>query len=388
MEKAVQLLLDVSAAALREEVLPADFANEIDAQTVEQLIKIAKTHDLSHLLSHVFTKSKLSVGDAVQQQFFFQQHYSAVMRYERFSYELKRICDVLEQAEIPHIPLKGSVLRKYYPEPWMRTSCDIDILVHPEDIERAKQAVIQELGYEFVSKGRHDLGFFSESRVHFELHYSLIESDAVGQADKPLEKVWKYATPAKGKSFQYVLSDGMFYYYHLAHMAKHFVQGGCGIRPFMDIWILQHRMDSEPKERERLLKKGGILAFERQSAYLTEVWFGSAQHTEISQQMQEYLLGAGVYGSLSNRVAVEQIKKGGKLQYAWTRIWLPYDRLRFHYPILEKQKWLFPLFQVRRWGKLIFCGGLARSTKELNATSKTSPEKIKRVSNLLRQIGL
>ena len=52
----------------------------------------------------------------------------AIYRHAQLSYEYVAVCDALETAQIPFIPLKGSVLRKWYPEPWMRTSCDIDIL--------------------------------------------------------------------------------------------------------------------------------------------------------------------------------------------------------------------------------------------------------------------
>ena len=45
-------------------------------------------------------------------------------------------CNALEKAQIPFVPLKGSVIRKYYPEAWMRTSSDIDVLVHKEDVEK------------------------------------------------------------------------------------------------------------------------------------------------------------------------------------------------------------------------------------------------------------
>ena len=53
--------------------------------------------------------------------------------------EYENLCSAFEKAQIPFLPLKGSVIRKYYPEAWMRTSCDIDILVHDEDVGRAKE---------------------------------------------------------------------------------------------------------------------------------------------------------------------------------------------------------------------------------------------------------
>ncbi|MBO4954226.1 MAG: nucleotidyltransferase family protein, partial [Clostridia bacterium] len=36
---------------------------------------------------------------------------------------------------IDFMPLKGAVIRQYYPEPWMRTSCDIDIHVKKDRLE-------------------------------------------------------------------------------------------------------------------------------------------------------------------------------------------------------------------------------------------------------------
>ena len=77
---------------------------------------------------------------------------TAVYRYERINYELNCLTEALNQAEMPFIPLKGSILRQYYPEPWMRTSCDIDILVREEDIDAATQAIEKKLGYEYESR--------------------------------------------------------------------------------------------------------------------------------------------------------------------------------------------------------------------------------------------
>ena len=57
-----------------------------------------------------------------------QKQLAAVFRYEQ-QYEFQRICAVLEQAEVSYIPLKGLLLRNCYPEGWMRTSGDLDLLV-------------------------------------------------------------------------------------------------------------------------------------------------------------------------------------------------------------------------------------------------------------------
>ena len=71
----------------------------------------------------------------------------AIYRYEQSRYELNRICKTLNDAQISFVPLKGAVIRNYYSEPWLRTSCDIDVLVREEDLKQAVKVLVSELHY-------------------------------------------------------------------------------------------------------------------------------------------------------------------------------------------------------------------------------------------------
>lgn len=103
------------------------------------------------------------------------------------------------------------------------------------------------------------------------------------------------------------MPDEYFYFYHIAHMAKHFVgTGGCGIRPFLDIWILNNRINFDREKRANLLSDGELDVFAKQAELLAEIWFGTAEHTEITKQMEEYILRGGVYGTNENRITVQQ----------------------------------------------------------------------------------
>jgi hypothetical protein len=94
------------------------------------------------------------------------------------------------------------------------------------------------------------------------------------------------------------------------------------------------------------------------------------------------------YGTMDNRVAVQQIRRGGKLRYAISRIWIPYDKLKFHYPSLEGKRSLLPFYEVRRWGKLLFFGGAKRGIRELKLnSSKTKDEQLK-TDEMLSHLGL
>jgi hypothetical protein len=85
---------------------------------------------------------------------------------------------------------------------------------------------------------------------------------------------------------------------------------------------------------------------------------------------------------------VQQQKKGGRVKYALSKIFLPYDVIKFHYPVLQKHRCLTPLMQVRRWCKLIFCGHLKRSAKELQYNNSITDTEAKNIQNFLHNIGL
>ena len=62
--------------------------------------------------------------------------------------------------------------------------------------------------------------------------------------------------------------DKMFYFYHVAHMAKHFEIGGCGVRPFLDSYLLLYYAQYRTESCCQLLRKGGLLTF----AKAVKIW--------------------------------------------------------------------------------------------------------------------
>lgn len=362
----------------------ADEQPLIEASLVD-IIKLAAKHDIAHLVAYGLLDNLKDENNKQQLQ---QIVFRAVYRFEKMNYELRQVCNVLEQAEIPFLPLKGSVIRQYYPEPWMRTSCDIDILIHESDLKRTVDLLIEQNGYSYQGKGSHDVSLFSPNGIHIELHYNLVETGIFDSAHKILEKVWETSKRRVGFTYWHEMSDDMFYFYHIAHMAKHFVNGGCGIRPIIDLWILDNMSGVDKAKRDELLEQGELLKFANSVRDLSGVWLDGLQHNEITKQMEGYILHGGVYGSAENYVAVQQQKKGGKLRYAFSKIFLPYDVIKYHYPILEKHKWMTPIMEIRRWCKLIFCGHLTRSVNELRYSGTIKNEQGADMRCFLENIGL
>lgn len=356
-------------------------------EMLEHVYALASRHDLAHLVAQAANKLELPQSEFLKKCD--QSAKQAIFRYLRLSNAYEQICGTLEKAEIPFIPLKGSVLRDFYPEPWMRTSCDIDILVKAEHLESAIASIKEELQYADGPKGDHDVSLFSAAGIRLELHYdTLAENSAINESYAVLSRIWETAIPKQPGMYQCELTDAMFYFYHIAHMAKHFQIGGCGIRPFLDLWILNHRVQCDVQARRQLLAQGGLLAFAEAAEKLSETWFSGAPMDSMTDQLARYILSGGVYGTMENNVAMQQQKQGGKLQYALSKIILPYETIKFHYPVLQKHKWLTPCYQVVRWFKLLFKGGVKRSVKQLRLNATASREEIQSTQILLQYMGL
>ena len=360
---------------------------ELSTDLLSKLYKLARLHDMAHLVANALSPYESMMEEAVREKFRKQKMLS-FFRYETMNYEFQQVSALLEQADLPFIPLKGTILREDYPQPWMRTSCDIDIFVDRKNLDRAINLLVDQLSYRVGEKWTHDVALYSPSGVHIELHFNLVEDGRFGSFQTILPKVWEYTRVREGYRFFTEMTDDMFYFYHIAHMAKHFEIGGCGVRSFLDVWILNHRREFDREKREALLREGGLLTFAQQVEQLADFWFSGVSGTETVQRLENFVLRAGVYGTTENMVALGQAENGGKALYVLHRIFLPYSALKEQYPIIIRRKWLTPFCQVIRWFRLVFRGGVKQSINELNVNTKLSDERVKQISDLMNEIGL
>lgn len=355
-------------------------------EALQQVYKLAFRHDVAHLVGQAVSEFNLEESESLTECR--QAALQAVCRYLRSDYECRQICETLEAAKIQFIPLKGSVLRDYYPEAWMRTSCDLDILVHPEELDTAADLLVKTLGYDRREKGNHDLAMFSPSGLCLELHYNVIEKGIFPRAQDILGNIWQYAQPKNPGGCHLELTDEMFYFYHIFHMAKHVENGGCGIRTFLDLWLLNHRKNYDSQRFGEILKAGGLLEFSQAVEKLTAVWFSGAQTDPMTQKLEQFILDGGVFGSVDNRVAVSQIKEGSKIKYFLSKLFLKYDTIKYYYPVLQKHRWLTPLYQVVRWCRLIFTPAAKLTAQKMKTNAARSQDEIVATEELLNYLGL
>ena len=383
MDETRKLLTDI----VRHRVLGVEIdLSPLTLDEAKALYSLSKRHELAHIVGDALCHRGLLPNEKAE-EVFQKEAFRVAYQYEKLEKELSFLSSLFEEAKIPFMPLKGAVLRPLYPVSWMRNSCDIDVLVHEEDLSRAKELLLSK-EYRFFATGGHDVSFDSPRDVHIELHYRLVEKTVLPGMETPLEDPWATARPASEGGFRYVMDDACLYYYHIAHMVKHYLFGGCGIRPYLDLFLLRHRLTCNTDARTALLSSGGLLTFHETAAALADVWFGNGAHTPLTEEMEAHVLKGGVYGSTENRVKVQQIKRGGKVRYALSRIFIPYRSLKHYYPALEKHKWLFPLYTVRRWCRLAFLGGAKHSLHELHLNSSLSAKEKEETLAHLSALGI
>lgn len=363
-----------------------------DNDLLTRLYTAAQKHDLTHIVGAALMKQGLA-RDSAWYPIYRRARIAAITRYEQLHAELGQLCTVLTSLGVPYIPLKGSALRPYYPYPEMRTSCDIDILIRQDDLARITDALTGNAGYRRLRAGSHDVQFIAPSGVLLELHFTLIDEESYPQMQPMLSRVWEYTVPDSENSCQRTLTPEFAYFYHIAHMVKHYEYGGCGIRTVMDLWVYLHR--AAPLDRailDPMLEEAGIAVFESHMRTLCGIWFSDEQPTPESaplyRMMQEYILTGGIYGSVKNRMALGRLQTGGKLRYLLSRLFAPYSRLKYEYPILQKHRLLLPFCQIHRWFRLLSRRTAGRIANELAATQALTADETSAMADMLHTLGL
>lgn len=294
---------------------------------------------------------------------------------------LERICQSLKKNGIEYILLKGAVLRDLYPDKWMRTSCDIDVLVKEEDLQRATDALEKETEFKCKSKNYHDI-LMKMPNVNLELHFNIKED--MDNVDKLLLRVWENCTREEN-SYQFVLTPEFQIFHIISHMSFHFVHGGLGIRPYIDLWLLRHKTEYNEQIVRDMCDKCGILKFYDECCALSEVWLGEKEHTDTSKMLERYSLNGGVFGNAKNAVITEQLKHK-KAGYIFRRLFMDSDSLKRLYPILEKYPYLMPYCQLKRWKKALK-SKRAEIKGEMKLVRNINDEEYKSFEKLMESVG-
>lgn len=167
------------------------------------------------------------------------------------SAELVRVYNLLKADGISSVVFKGAVCRMLYSNPEYRISSDEDILVGADNLERSAD-VLSANGYVVLEKKNGEIKLMSRRIGSLvELHSSLVNADVSGAFGRIAETFNEQLQNPEmldiGSGEIAVFSPTYGFLSLCIHFFNHFIRGGIGIRPVMDIAqyikIYQDRID-------------------------------------------------------------------------------------------------------------------------------------------------
>ena len=295
-------------------------------------------------------------------------------------YELEKLYRAFEESGIEYMPLKGAVMKCFYPKPEMRTMGDADILIKPLQYEKIR-GTMQGLGFREILESDHEF-VWDKKTIHIELHKRLIPSYNKDYYAYYGEG-WSFARPENKSRFK--LSDEDTFIYIFTHYAKHYRDGGIGIRHITDLYIYLSAKPNLNKEYiEAELKKLNLLDFYNNTLHTLNVWLNGERSDEMSDFITEKIFESGSYGTYKAHImsgAVKASKSGRnvRIKRVIRLIAPPYGHMRDKYPVLKKAPFLLPAMWIVRLTEILFKkrDGIDRQRKELSYISEGNINKYK-----------
>lgn len=362
MTRTSEQLLYLMACALqgisaREEIL----AN-VD---LKQLLIMARKHSVASMVCMALEKTTiLADADEETKKQWLEVKNKAIRKNMLLDSERKVLLHQLETEGIWYMPLKGSILKDWYPKPGMREMADNDILFDPSKREQVRE-IFQSRGYKVVSfkKSNHD-EYEKLPIYNFEMHVSLFHG-MYKELSAQYEDVKEKLLPVDGTTYQFAFTPEDFYVFVLAHAYKHYSHSGTGVRTLADIYVMNRHLDGIMKwgKVENKLARLGITEYEKNSRTLAEKLFSTVhplseiELTRDEEEMLRYYCDATTYGTIDNRVhnRLHELQKNAenvtlwtKLKYCVVRLFPGREFCKFHYPFIYKHPWALPFFWVWR----------------------------------------
>ncbi len=295
---------------------------------------------------------------------------------------LAELLRVLPQSGIRVMPLKGSRLKSLYPTPENRYMGDIDLLYDGDD--EALLRAMTSLGYTATLWKRSEVHHvFQRGDISIELHFRLLHKRS--PLELPLSDLTDRLRPAPEGEGVFDLDPSDFYLHLIAHAIMHLLEGGTGIRTFLDLGLYL-RAHPELKNDSRVitaLSDEGLDSFVRQAEHLSAILLDGEVPSKEDELALMGLLHSGIFGTEKgvtarslNREGKTGVSRGVRIRYFISRIFPPLSLLSSLYPSKNGKRrspLLYPILWLRRFLDILFSGKRRkRIKKSLTATAKVS----------------
>ena len=322
----------------------------VDKEKISFFYSLSKYHSLKAFLYQALKTSKVEIKqehlERVEKDYLFN-----VRKCLAFEEERRDLYSYLNEQGIDFLPLKGIVIKDYYPDPNAREFADNDILFRDNDKKIKEYFVKRGYTSEAFRKSNHDV-YLKKPFFNFEMHRALF-----GETDDN-EKIIKYFANYMDKTLvkenkERYLSKEDFYIYFTAHTYKHFHNSGCGIRTLIDYYLYLKKEQLDFTYINKELNKLGLEDFSRKISFLSLKLFDQEELNPEEEEMFLFIASSGTYGTLENSVE-KGVKEKGKFGYFMNRVFPPYRFYKSAYPWAYKVPILIPIAWCARTIRILF----------------------------------
>lgn len=340
------------------------------------LLSLAKKHQIYNIIYPLLSDMP-SVPDKYKDDFR-SYHLSEVSRMLVINNEREMIYDELDEKGIKYMPLKGLIIKHYYPKESMRQMSDNDILFDFSFRDDVAD-IMKKAGYKTMATGENSDDYHKAPYCTFEFHRTLFYKQ--NDFCPVFDNLWDNAIVDETRPYMYHMGLEDTYIYSVCHMYKHYSTAGCGIRFLADHYLFLK------KENEKLnwnyinsfFEKWNITDFEKNSRQLAFKIFDEEKLTDDEIALLETFINFGIFGDgqikLTNRInalAENSSIENAKKKYLLYRLFPPKEKMIADYRALEKRKYLLPFYYIYRLLK-----GAKNSKKtfdEINSIKNVKPK--------------
>ncbi len=387
LNKNEKYLIDVLKSVLHGLPVP----KVCDGVNLETVFKIAKFHSVANM-AYYGVKNLSDISPQLLAKWK-EEYDKAQLKDVVQKVELDLISKTFEKEGIDHLPVKGFTLKELYPKSDMRLMSDLDILIPPDKVEAARDAMIK-MGYtvEHFDGGVQDV-YYKPPVMDVEIHNNLFV-ETIKTSVEFYREYAKKLFSTESKTRRRYISDEDAFAYIVAHTSKHYRGGGTGIRSVLDIYLMCEKKPDVVSSESFInqLKEQKLDLFFKHISNLSKVWFSDMKSTPLYDEMGAYVLISGTYGTRSGEILnrVSENYNGSlaksKVSNVLKRCFPPLYLMQSQYSWLKKYPWLLPVSYPMR-----FAAVLVHRRKNLDVftnTANISEEEAKQINALHKNTGI
>ena len=382
--------LERETIALIKSALDEKESIECPKTALETIYKLAKAHQIVSLVYYGLAKIPELSSNPVMTKFLMTS--ASFTAYSETQLDmLNELFKRFDEEGIEHLKMKGTILKKLYKYPEMRMMSDADIYVKIEKYPKIK-SILEELGFTFLLESDHEI-IWQRDNLSIELHKRLIPSYTKDLARYYEGKEWERLYLVEDGRYEYKMKDEDTFVYLFTHFAKHYRDGGIGIKFMTDFYVFMKKIELDYGYIEKELDKMGLLDFYKNTRKTLDAWFYGGEETEITDLITRKIFLSGTYGRNEAKEKAEALKLSGEAKNVKKakrkrklRLLFPsYAQMCLKYKWLKKVPFMLPVMWPVRLFTALFKG--KKSLKSFNKLDNVSNEAIEKYDRELRMVG-